>query len=264
MKKLINALNSCRKKLRDALPLSVGLLLTLRANPILGLGFRTFQKHFKIDGMTFEVPLEQQSLSSLASYWFKDYELAERNFINAYIRPSDKVCELGGCLGVVSMTINRLLQDPKTHLVVEANPALIHFLERNRKRNNGDFQIRHCAVGGNKPLQFSVSGNILTNRVANEVSQETVIVEALPLSALISEYGSFDVLVMDIEGSEKYVILSDDESWKAMRLIILEWHPSIMGQKNFEKAQEKMSSAGFECLASEKGQTHIVEVWTRE
>ena len=61
-----------RRAVRDALPPALGLCLTLRANPLLGLAFLIFRRRFHLGGMVFEVPLEGRSWSSLATCVVRD------------------------------------------------------------------------------------------------------------------------------------------------------------------------------------------------
>ena len=253
---------SLRRRLRDALPPALGLCFTLRANPLLGLAFRLWRKRFYLDGMSFEVPLKGEVWSSLATYWFDDYEAPEREFCARFIRPVDRVCELGGCLGIVSMTINRRLTSPKQHLVVEANPFLIPFLEKNRVRNQGHFRVLHAAVGDGSPLLLDVSQGLLTSkRVDGSAPARTEMVPACTLESLCAKEGPFDVLVMDVEGAEQQVLRG--EAWHSVRLIILEWHPSLIGHDVFQQGQDALRGAGFQCVASKQGSPHIVEAWER-
>jgi len=253
-------LESLRCRLRDALPPALGLCLTLRANPLLGIAFRLWRRRFHLDGMSFEVPLEGEAPSSLATYWFNDYEAPEREFCAQFIRPADRVCELGGCLGIVSMTINRRLASPEQHLVVEANPLLIPFLEKNRELNQGHFRVLHAAVGDGSPLALDVSQGVLNGtRAAGGAPARTEIVPGCTVDSLFVTYGSFDVLVMDVEGAEQQVLRG--EAWRSVRLIIVEWHPTLIGQQAFEQAQDALCSAGFRCIVSRQGSPHIVEAW---
>lgn len=253
-----------RTRVRDALPPALGMCFTLRANPILGLAFRFIRRRFHLAGMTFEVPLEGMSWRSLATYWFSDYEAPEREFCTRFIRREDRVCELGGCLGVVSMTINRRLDTPEHHLVVEANPALIPFLAKNRELNQGRFQILQCAVGDGSPLPLDVSSGLLTSaRAMGDASAKIEMVPGCTVDSLFSEYGPFNVLVMDVEGAEAQVFLGQGRAWNSVRLIIVEWHPAIIGQEIFERAQSELILAGFHCIASRPGSPHIVEAWEK-
>jgi FkbM family methyltransferase len=257
-------LGKLRTRLRDALPPALGMCFTLRANPLLGLAFRLIRRRFHLSGMTFEVPLEGISWRSLATYWFNDYEAPEREFCTRFIRPADRVCELGGCLGIVSMTINRRLDTPGTHLVVEANPALIPFLEKNRELNQGHFQVLQCAIGDGSPLPLDLSSGLLTStRAVDGAATKIEMVPGCTVDSLFSEHGPFDVLVMDVEGAEAQVFLNQDQAWNLARLIIVEWHPSIIGLEIFVRAKSELIAAGFHCIASRPGNPHIVEAWEK-
>ena len=258
----MSPLETMRRRLRDALPPALGLCLTLRANPLLGLAFLLFRRRFSLDGMSFEVPLKGENWSSLATYWFDDYEAPEREFCARFIRSADRVCELGGCLGIVSMTINRRLVSPEQQLVVEANPFLIPFLEKNREQNQGHFRVLHAAVGDGSPLSLDVSQGLLTSTQATGgAPARTEMVPGCTLESLCSQEGPFDVLVMDVEGAEQQVLRG--EAWRSMRLIIVEWHPTLIGQNAFQHGQDDLRSAGFRCVASRQGNPHIVEAWER-
>ena len=49
------------------------------------------------------------------------YEIFEQYLITKWIKPNDKVLELGGRLGVVSFTIQSILHKKENHVVVEPN-----------------------------------------------------------------------------------------------------------------------------------------------
>ena len=212
--------------------------------------------------MSFVVPVKREDLSSLATYWFDDYEAPEREFCARFIQPADRVCELGGCLGIVSMNINRRLASPEKHLVVEANPLLIPFLKMNRALNQGHFSVLHSAVGDGSPISLDVSQGLLTStRARDGAPSRTELVPGCTMEALSIAHGPFDVLVMDVEGAEQQVLRGD--AWRSLRLIILEWHPALIGQEVFEQGQHALRHAGFTCLASRQGSPHIVEAWEK-
>jgi FkbM family methyltransferase len=163
------------------------------------------------------------------------------------------------------MVINRQLADPSAHIVVEANPQLLPLLEQNRKRNGGAFRVCHAAVGDGQPLRMELSSGILTTRqVEGSTGPSVVEVPGCTLAALSSEHGPFTALVMDVEGAEATVLLGSDWTWKALRLIVVEMHPSITGQDAYERMGEELTAAGFRLLDRRDGQTHVVEAWQRE
>ena len=256
----MSALGNLRRRVRDALPPALGMCLTLRANPLLGLAFRLFRGRFHLEGMRFEVPIAGQSLSSLATYWFDDYEAPEREFCTRYIRHTDRVCELGGCLGIVSMTINLRLRKTNDHIVIEANPALLPLLEKNRQLNHGGYRVLHRAVGDGQPVRLNLSSGLLTSTRSNE---EGVLVPGCTVNELFAEHGPFDVLVMNVEGAEEQVLLGAGRAWQSVRLIVLEWHPTLIGEDTFRQAQQLLRDSGFACVATRTGDPHIVEAWEK-
>jgi FkbM family methyltransferase len=260
----MSALGKLRRRVRDALPPALGYCLTLRANPLLGLAFLLFRRRFHLNGMRFAVPVKGQSWSSLATYWFDDYEAPERAFCDRFIRPGDRVCELGGCLGIVSMTINRRLDQPATHLVIEANPQLIPLLETNRELNQGAYRVQHGAVGDGSDLALDVSQGLLKSMRSRGEVPRAEIVPGCTVDALFAQHGPFNVIVMDVEGAEEQVLLGEGTAWRSVRLIILEWHPSIIGEDTFHRAQQALRDAGFHCVASQPGDPHIVEAWEKK
>lgn len=251
-----------RRSIRDALPAPLGRCLTLRANPLLGFFFRFWRKSFRIEGMVFEVPLVGQPWHSLATYWFDDYEKPEREFCRNLIRCDDRICELGGCLGVVSMVINRRLGTPNLHLVVEANPNLIPLIERNRSRNGGQFTLLHAAAGNGDALEMDLGSGLLTSSGLADARDRTA-VQGVTLDELWHLHGPFNVLVMDIEGAEKMVLQECFDSWKSCRLIIVEWHPSLISQESVDEACERLQRHGFQRVDRRAGCLHVVEAWQR-
>src|SRR5262245_43618744 len=97
---------------------------------LLGLIFDLKGGHFRADGCTFRIPRDVTRLSYRACFLTDAYEREERELVRQWVRPEDRVIELGACLGIVSCVTNRLLADKSKHVVVEANPFCIASLYR--------------------------------------------------------------------------------------------------------------------------------------
>jgi FkbM family methyltransferase len=253
-----------RRFVRDALPRSLSGLLTLRANPLLGLAFRLTGRRLQSDGLSFQVPTKNSRWSELATYWFDTYENSERALAARYIRPEERVLELGGCLGVVSCSINRLLENPNRHVVVEANPELLAYLYKNRRRNKAQFVIEHAVVGVHGAQAVARLDGTLTSSFTSvtEVPRADMIVTR-SLAELCAKHGDFTCLVMDIEGAEYGVLTGEREAWEGMRLVILELHPTLLGAEHTQACRDVLRAAGLECRASIPGGSHVVEAWVR-
>jgi FkbM family methyltransferase len=162
---------------------------------------------YKTEGVELLIPSEVTDIKFRGQFPINFYEKQERRYLKQYLNPEATVLELGACLGVVSCVTNKLLTHPERHVVVEANPNLIQFIERNREHNGSGFQIEHCMVSDQKSNPFFIGRTILmsSNRRASSTQIE---VPGKSIKALEQTHDlQFDTLVMDIEGGEREAIL---------------------------------------------------------
>jgi hypothetical protein len=114
---------------------NLGRVVNLAAKYAAGGYFDLWCKRYRTEGLSFEIPREQTTRAMRGRFAFDTYELPERELIRKYLPSNARVLELGGGIGVVSCLTNSLLRDKHAHVVVEANPLLIPFLESNRDLN---------------------------------------------------------------------------------------------------------------------------------
>ncbi len=169
---------------------------------------------------------------TVAKIYWNIYERAEANFVNKYLPSSLDVIELGSSIGVVSSCIGKQLDHDGVRLIcVEANPQLIHVLERNLKINANS--VEHYVI--NAAIDYSGK-----NEVSLEIGERTTdskvtdshfgsIVPALTLAQLCNQ---FDVkefcLVADIEGKEWELLYSETELMRKCQMIIMEIHSEFL------------------------------------
>ena len=228
-----------------------------------GLFFTLFVRQWKLDGLRFEYPKHLVPLRQRALFLFGGYEEAERVASQRHINPDDSVLELGGCLGVVSCAINRLLSDRSRHLVVEANPYLLATLYRNRHINRARFRVLNAAAGEGSWLWFSPRANIHVSTAAAETSQPGDVDEfqipAVSLSELTARFGSFSVLVADIEGAEFTLFSREPEALASFRMVILETHPEAYPPADPSGLEKILLSRNFQCV----DRLGPVQVWKK-
>lgn len=190
----------------------VGLILKLNNNKI---KFRDFN---------FSVPRKNTSPFFLGSCYFIGTEQDEVLAIEKYLNKKAKVLELGGCLGFVSCFLNRKLENNKNHIVLEANPKLIPYLEMNKKTNECGYHIVNKIISNKKKNLFYVAKSIHSSSTKKR-SKEEYIIEGTTLVDLEKEYEmTFDTLVMDIEGAEFDLLTDTDFSKLNITTIIFELH----------------------------------------
>jgi len=203
-----------------------------------------------LDGCRFElrvVPDTSMKLELLTGR----YELPERDAARRYIRREWSIVELGGCIGVVSCVANKLLQNPRAHVVLEANPLVIPHLQSNRDANNCSFKIinRALAYDSNtvtfNPL-LDFWGNSLDNGAGH---QPPVTVPATQLRQILQEE-QFEkyALICDIEGQEYELVMQEADALRNAELIIMEFHPHKIGKENVQTLLSKLAELGFKTI----------------
>ncbi|MFN7948948.1 MAG: FkbM family methyltransferase [Blastocatellia bacterium] len=206
----------------------------------------------RVDGLSFSVAAPQLMTSQKAQFLQNRYELPERVAIRQYFDPELPVVEFGAAIGVVSCLINRKLQHPKQHVVVEANPSLMPVLEENRRRNRCQFTVLERAVAyGTPEVTFNINRNcfLASNAMADMPAEayEQISVPAITLREIIEAH-QFDrcTLICDIEGGEADLLRYEgDLIRERVSTIIMEVHAWTLGQQGYDDVIKGIRRLGF-------------------
>ena len=179
-----------------------------------------------------------------------NYEAGERRAIARYLRRDLPVVELGGSMGVVACVTNKLLQNRKAHLVVEANPLAIPHLELNRALNACKFEIVNQAIAyGSETVTFRPSSSMCGNSITEDGDQPPVTVQTAQLGELTRNRGfSRFNLVCDIEGVEYDLVCQEPEVLKNADTLIMETHARFIGEEKYSLMMSKLADLGFKTL----------------
>lgn len=156
------------------------------------------------------------------------YETLEQYLTNKWITKNDIVLELGGRLGIVSLTINSRLKNKEHHVVVEPNQKIIPALKHNKKLFNAQFKI--CTkVISNKPVKYIIEKDQLGNYTEeiNEHDENDLsignLVETIKHNDFYKHYKlKFNVLVADCEGCLEKFLDENEKLLEQLDLIIFE------------------------------------------
>jgi FkbM family methyltransferase len=227
--------------------------------PVIGFGFDLTGAVYRVDKCRFEIPVDLTDRNYRSAFVFGEYESGERKLIRQFLRADDRVIELGGCIGVLSCLVNTRLKSPTHHLVVEANPELIPILRRHRELNRACFEIQQCAVSTEPEVTFSVHRFMTHSGIFDQSGMRRIRVPGRSLAALHASHGPFNVLMIDIEGSELDVLRTSSDLLKEYRLVLIELHQEQLGIDGLEECRKILTSAGLQRSAS----IQSVEAWVR-
>jgi FkbM family methyltransferase len=227
--------------------------------PIIGFGFDLTGAIYRVDGCRFEIPIHMTDRNYRSAFVFGEYEAGERKLIRQFLRTDDRVIELGGCIGVLSCLVNSRLEARTHHLVVEANPELIPLLRRHRELNQACFEIAECAVSRDPEVTFAVHRLMTQSGIFAQGDTRQIRVRGRSLADLHDSHGPFNVLLIDIEGSELEILKSSSNLLLEYRLVIIELHQELLGVEGLKECRRILTSVGLKCSAVFQS----VEAWCR-
>lgn len=177
------------------------------------------------------------------------YEWQEVAVARHILKPDNRVLELGAGVGYVACA-SLTRQTPAAWKSVEANPALIPIIERNRELNGVDFNLEHAAYGAfDGPMTLGLWAASLMD---SDDSVSAVEVPGRDGAAAIAAYRP-SLLIMDIEGAE-YDILSRLDMSGIDRMLI-EFHPAQVDAATHTAAFGRLIAEGYlldtECLSQD-------------
>ncbi len=226
---------------------------------LIGLTIKTLHLPVNIGGLKIQFP-SFMNASERGSTITGKYEISERKLVSKYIKSDDAVLEMGACIGVVSLSINKMLKDKTKQVSVEPNPQMHKYLRENKKNNKGEFNIETCIVSKQKEVDFFIGGKAFLG--SNTMGRgKKVTVPGKTLTELTNEYFDFTALVMDIEGGELNFFRSFDLESSKIRLIIWEthMHPNMLSKEELFECYDRLEKQGFS-LNEKVGN---VEAWSR-
>ena len=227
--------------------------------PLGGLFFDHAIRRFRADGCAFEIPRHLTSAAYRSCFLGDSYEAEERALIRKFVRPGDRVLEVGACLGIVSCVTNKLLRDPRGHVVVEGNPLCLPAIHRNREINGCDFLVENCALSHASDVTFFLHPVYIVGGSTQRGTNRPVRVPGKSLRDLEERYGPFTTLILDVEGAELESFEPAGEFLRQLRLVIVELHPWAIGEQKVERCRELLRQAG---LVLREG-AGLTEAWSR-
>lgn len=150
------------------------------------------------------------------------YEVLEQYLTNKWINEKDIVLELGGGIGIVSLTINSKLKNKEHHVVVEPNKQIMEALKYNKKSFKSKFKICNKAIS-EKPLKYIIENDQMQNYTIDNNINSQDLIDTINFTKFKSSHNlKFNVLVAYCEGCLEYFLLENEKLLEQLNLIIFE------------------------------------------
>lgn len=173
-------------------------------------------------------------------------ELIEQTMSVKFLRPDDKVFELGGNIGRNSLIIASILNDPKNLVVLESDPNSARTLKNNSMYNGLQFNVVNAALSAQPLIQqgwVTKPGTAEPGWYPVNTIEWDAIKTLFPLD--------FTVLVADCEGALYHILHSYPEMLDGIRLILLE--NDFQTKEEAEWVHNLLRSKGFKDVYSTTG-----------
>ena len=217
-------------------------------NPIVGRAVEWLGNTVRMDGLIYSVDTPQLTRGHKSTLAFGLHEMEERELIRRWLPPHLPVLEFGGGLGVVPCLTNRRLTHPDRHLVVEANPAMIPILERNRDLNACKFSVINRAIAYDcEQIELNVDSEFVGSTAKDVFFGKSVSVATTTVRQLMGLTGFAEAgIVADIEGAEADVIERElPQLGDRIRFLMVEMHPAILGGERVDCLVHDLRAIGF-------------------
>jgi len=207
--------------------------------------------------------LEKIHSSSILKYGSFNEEYPEQLMVTRYIKPDNKVLEIGGNIGRNSIVISKMLNNSSNLVTLESDSNIASQLKENRDLNNLSFHVENSAISLRKLCQRGWD----TYPYDTDLPYGTTSVKNITFEELEKKYSiTFDTLVADCEGALFYILQDFSSILTNIQMIIMENDYHTLPPK--QKVDEIIILNGFKRVYVEAGGwgpcfDRFYEVWQK-
>jgi FkbM family methyltransferase len=176
---------------------------------------------------------------------FRD-EFPEQKMAVRFLKPEDRVLEIGGNVGRNSLIIGSIINQ-NSLVVLESDPCIAKQLQENRDANGMTFAIEASALSARQLVQKGWD-----TMVSDTIPDGYKRVATINLEELRAKYAyavPFNALVLDCEGAFYYILLDMPEILAGITTIIME--NDYYDRSHKEYIDTTLTAKGFTCVYSE-------------
>lgn len=183
-----------------------------------------------------------------------NYERAEVMLLDGFVGPEDRILEIGSAIGFIGLHCRKVI-GVKELVCIEPNPQTETYLRKNYLLNNLSPNFVSAAIASNDgPIEFYVSDMFWCDSLDSRTDVETgkkILVDGITFESLLKRTGvDFNTLIIDIEGAEKFI--SAGSIPNAVKKVLIEIHPEVIGIRSAYKIVEELIRIGFEIRGREQ------------
>lgn len=168
---------------------------------------------------------------------FIQHERPEQELIAKFLQPSSSVLELGAGHGSTAVLIDKILANPRAHVVIDPSAGAIQRTEQNKALTNGQFHIFHAFLANDRAEQEALWPECKSVKNINITDCK----QAVGVSR-------FDALIVDCEGAFLSVMNDFPALLEEATIVIIEQDGD---RENKAETEAKLISFGYTLVHSQ-------------
>lgn len=131
-----------------------------------------------------------------------EYEKQKRDTIVKFLKPDAKILEIGGRFGLISCTMNQMIKDPASHVVLEPDKQVLVALSKNKASTQCQFQIFSGTISSAPVALNGKHGTLGECNVFRKSEQPDMVIPTYTYDEFKNLMNfKHNTLVMDCEGA---------------------------------------------------------------
>lgn len=182
-----------------------------------------------------------------------DTRLEDEDVLIRFLKPGDTFVDIGANVGTLTLKAASIVSNKGKVISFEAHPRTFSFLEDNLLMNRfEDVTLHNCAMGNKKGnLHFTDQTSDDQNCVSDQSSDKTITVNICTLDEF--EISFIDLLKIDVEGFEKFVLEGGSKTLENTKVIFFECWQKHCQRYNYKPSEifHFLHNLGFEIFLIE-------------
>lgn len=188
-----------------------------------------------------------------------DYEAEVQAAIESHLSRGDMAIDVGAHIGHHTVTMRQCTGRSGLVWLFEPNPRNVNYIRRTLRKNQWDnielFPVALSDGDSSEHLVVTDSGNTGTAKLKsiNSIDSNTAsradgyVIETQKLSSMLesSEIDTVDLLKIDVEGGEVYIIADLADHLQDIKTIILEVHTDVLDDNEIKHIFEILMDSGW-------------------
>jgi FkbM family methyltransferase len=195
-------------------------------------------------------------------YWIGQYELPLQSVLKRELKPRQTFFDVGANAGFFTLVAAKLVGPSGKCFAFDPAPANIESLREQVELNALAYvtpvqQAVGDAIGESK-FSFAGAGSASGHLGGSDATEEEIVVQVTTFDAAVEQFGSPDLVKMDIEGAETIALPAAKRTLAEVRPT---WLIELHGPKEWDVVSQTLRDAGYKLFDVNDREIQRIDPW---